>query len=66
MNPILDELKVFSGNANRQLAESVCEYLEMPLGRAEVFKFANDNSFVRIQENIRQRDVSSFSPPAIP
>ncbi len=66
MNPILDELKVFSGNANRQLAESVCEYLEMPLGRAEVFKFANDNSFVRIQENIRQRDVFLVQPTCYP
>jgi ribose-phosphate pyrophosphokinase len=66
MNPILDELKVFSGNANRQLAESVCEYLEMPLGRAEVFKFANDNSFVRIQENIRQRDVFIVQPTCYP
>ena len=66
MNPILDELKVFTGNANRQLAESVCEYLEMPLGRAEVFKFANDNSFVRIQENIRQRDVFIVQPTCYP
>ena len=66
MNPILDELKVFSGNANRKLAESVCEYLEMPLGRAEVFKFANDNSFVRIQENIRQRDVFIVQPTCYP
>jgi ribose-phosphate pyrophosphokinase len=66
MNPILDELKVFSGNANRQLAESVCEYLEMPLGRAEVFKFSNDNSFVRIQENIRQRDVFIVQPTCYP
>ncbi len=66
MNPILDELKVFSGNANRQLAESVCEYLEMPLGRAEVFKFSNDNSFVRIQENVRQRDVFIVQPTCYP
>ena len=66
MNPIIDELKVFTGNANRQLAESVCEYLEMPLGRAEVFKFANDNSFVRIQENIRQRDVFIVQPTCYP
>lgn len=66
MNPILDELKVFSGNANSQLAESVCDYLEMPLGRAEVFKFSNDNSFVRIQENIRQRDVFIVQPTCYP
>lgn len=66
MNPILDELKIFSGNANSQLAESVCDYLEMPLGRAEVFKFSNDNSFVRIQENVRQRDVFIVQPTCFP
>ena len=66
MVPVLDELKVFSGNANRPLAESVCQYLDIPLGRAEVFKFANDNSFVRIQENIRQRDVFIVQPTSFP
>ena len=66
MIPILDELKVFTGNANPELAESVCEYLDIPLGRAEVFKFANDNTFVRIQENIRQRDVFVVQPTCLP
>ena len=66
MIPILDELKVFSGNANPELAESVCEYLDIPLGRADVFKFANDNTFVRIQENIRQRDVFVVQPTCLP
>ena len=66
MIPILDELKVFTGNANPELAESVCEYLDIPLGRADVFKFANDNTFVRIQENIRQRDVFVVQPTCLP
>jgi ribose-phosphate pyrophosphokinase len=66
MNPVLDELKVFTGNAHRGLASSVCEYLDIPLGQAEVFKFANDNTFVRIQENIRQRDVFIIQPTCYP
>ncbi len=61
-----DELRVFSGNAHRQLAESVCDYLHIPLGQAEVFKFSNDNTFVRIQENIRQRDVFIVQPTCYP
>ena len=61
-----DELRVFSGNAHRQLAESVCDYLQIPLGQAEVFKFSNDNTFVRIQENIRQRDVFIVQPTCYP
>ncbi|PKB78078.1 MAG: ribose-phosphate pyrophosphokinase [SAR202 cluster bacterium Io17-Chloro-G9] len=66
MNPVLDELKVFTGNAHPDLAESVCRYLDIPLGQAEVFKFANDNTFVRIKENIRQRDVFIVQPTCYP
>ena len=66
MNGFIDELKVFSGNAHRDLAESVCQYLGIPLGQADVFKFANDNTFVRIQENIRQRDVFIIQPTCAP
>ena len=66
MNPVLDELKIFTGNGHPALAKSVCDYLEMPLGQAEVFKFANDNSFVRIKENIRQRDVFIIQPTCFP
>ena len=61
-----DELKVFSGNAHPELAQSVCDYLEMPLGQVEVFKFSNDNTFVRILENIRQRDVFIIQPTCYP
>ena len=61
-----DELKVFSGNAHPQLAQSVCEYLNIPIGKAEVFKFTNDNTFVRILENIRQRDVFIIQPTCAP
>ena len=66
MNPILDELKVFTGNGHPALAQSVCDYLKIPLGKAEVFKFANDNSFARIHENIRQRDVFIVQPTCYP
>ncbi|MCH8987878.1 MAG: ribose-phosphate pyrophosphokinase [Chloroflexi bacterium] len=66
MNPILDELKVFTGNGHPVLAQSVCDYLEIPMGQAEVFKFANDNTFVRIHENIRQRDVFIIQPTCYP
>ena len=64
--PLYEELKVFSGTASQELAENVCEYLGISLGKIDVFKFSNDNTFVRIQENVRQRDVfmvQSFSYP---
>ncbi|MBM3942332.1 MAG: ribose-phosphate pyrophosphokinase [SAR202 cluster bacterium] len=66
MGPVIDELKIFSGNAHRGLATSVCDYLNIPLGKAEVFKFANDNTFVRIMENVRQRDVFIVQPTCAP
>jgi len=44
----MDELKVFTGSAHPALAKSVCDYLGIPLGEAEVFEFSNENIFVRI------------------
>ena len=59
---LFEELKIFTGNSHPQLAEDICQYLNIPLGHSETFKFANDNTFVRIQENIRQRDVFVIQP----
>ena len=66
MSPLNNELKVFSGNAHPQLAQDVCDYLGIPLGASEAFKFANDNTFVRIHENIRERDVFIIQPTMAP
>lgn len=63
---MFDELKVFTGNAHPALAQAICDYLEMPLSRAEVFKFSNDNTFVRVLENVRERDVFIVQPFAFP
>jgi len=62
----MDELKVFTGNAYPALAKSVCDYLGIPLGKAEVFEFSNENIFVRILENVRQRDVFVIQPICSP
>jgi ribose-phosphate pyrophosphokinase len=59
-------LKVFTGNAHPELARQVCDYLKIPVGKAEVFKFANDNTFVRILENIRAHDVFIVQPTCAP
>ncbi|KPK48478.1 MAG: ribose-phosphate pyrophosphokinase [Dehalococcoidia bacterium SM23_28_2] len=60
------ELRVFSGNAHPELAKDVCGYLETPLGQCEVFKFSNENIFVRFCENIRARDVFLVQPIVSP
>lgn len=62
----MDELKVFTGNAYPALAKSVCDYLGVPLGEADVFEFSNENIFVRILENVRQRDVFVIQPICSP
>jgi ribose-phosphate pyrophosphokinase len=63
---LMDELKVFTGNAHPLLAQQVAEYLGMPLGRCEVFEFSNENIFVRILENVRQRDTFVIQPLCSP
>lgn len=50
-------LKIFSGNSNVGLAQSICDYLELPLGRALVSKFANGETRIRLEENVRGCDV---------
>ena len=62
----MDELKVFTGNAHPMLAQAICEYLKIPLGKAEVFEFSNENIFVRILENVRERDVFVVQPLSSP
>ncbi len=62
----MDELKVFSGNAHPTLAQAVVEYLGVPLGKCEVFEFSNENIFVRILENVRQRDAFVIQPLTSP
>jgi ribose-phosphate pyrophosphokinase len=63
---VYQELRVFSGNAHPDLAQAISDYLEMPLGQCEVFKFSNENIFVRFCENIRARDVFLVQPIVSP
>jgi ribose-phosphate pyrophosphokinase len=48
---------ILSGNANRPLAEKICEKLGKTLGRLESRRFSDGEIFVEIQENVRGRDV---------
>ena len=62
----MEELKVFTGNAHPTLAQAVAEYLKIPPGECEVFTFSNENIFVRILENVRQRDTFVIQPICSP
>ncbi len=59
-------LKIFSGNSNRTLSEAICEAINTKLGDATVTTFPDGESFVKINENIRGKDVfiiQSTCPP---
>ncbi|MBI3953837.1 MAG: ribose-phosphate pyrophosphokinase [Chloroflexi bacterium] len=58
----MDSLKVFSGNAHPALARAICDYLDIPLGEAEITQFSNENTFVRILENVRECDLFMVQP----
>jgi len=62
----MDELKVFTGNAHPALAQAVVDYLKIPLGKSEAFQFTNENTFVRILENVRERDTFVIQPLCSP
>ncbi len=60
------ELIVFSGNANRPLAEKICEWLDVPVGQALVTQFSDGETRVELQENVRGRDVFIIQPLSRP
>ena len=60
------ELKVFSGSANRELAERICKYIGVPLGQATISAFPDTETYVRIEENIRGNDVFIIQPTCPP
>lgn len=62
----MDELKIFTGNTHPSLAKAAAAHLGVPLGKCEVFQFKNENIFVRILENVRQRDVFVVQPISSP
>ena len=59
-------MKLFAGNSNRVLAEAVARYLNIPLGKASVRRFADQEIFVEIQENVRGEDVFVLQSTSLP
>ncbi|WP_028579823.1 ribose-phosphate diphosphokinase [Desulfogranum japonicum] len=59
-------MKVFTGNANPQIAKEICDYLGVPLGAAEVKQFSDGEISVDIGENVRGADVFVIQPTCPP
>lgn len=59
-------MKLVSGNSNRPLAEAIAAYLQIPLAKAVVRRFADMEVFVEIQENVRGEDVFIIQSTSFP
>ena len=59
-------LQIFSGNANRPLAQEIAGYLNINLGRAIVSQFKNGESRIKLEENVRGSDVFVIQPTCTP
>jgi len=59
-------LKIFTGNANRALAEEICKCLSVPLGRADVGRFSDGEMQIRILDNVRGDDTFIVQPTCPP
>src|SRR3954447_26578851 len=66
MFAIQPEMKVFSGTANRELSQRICDYIGVPLGQATISSFPDGETYVKIEENIRGRDVFIIQPTCPP
>ncbi len=61
-----DQFEIYHGNSNPELARKICRYLGTEPGRLEVFQFANENIFVKILDNVREKDVFLIQPTSHP
>ncbi len=62
----IENLLVFSGNANPDLSAKIVDYLKLPMGKARVEQFSDGEITVEIQENVRGRDVFIIQPTCAP
>jgi ribose-phosphate pyrophosphokinase len=60
------EVMVFSGSGSRNLTAKICNHLDVPIREGEVLRFSEGNTFVRVHENVRGRDVYLVQSTAFP
>ncbi|MBS0294827.1 MAG: ribose-phosphate pyrophosphokinase [Proteobacteria bacterium] len=59
-------MKLLAGNSNRSLAQAIGDYLDLPLTKAQVRRFADNEVFVTIDENVRGEDVFVIQSTSYP
>ncbi len=62
----VDSILIFSGNANRPLADAICQELGTPMGKAQVGRFSDGEVQVEIEENVRGQEVFVIQPTSAP
>ena len=53
----MENIKVFACTTAENFTKEICNYLEIPMGKMDIIKFKNDNTFVQIKETVREQDV---------
>jgi ribose-phosphate pyrophosphokinase len=61
-----EDMKIVAGNSNATLAQAIAEYLKMDLAQCAVRRFADQEIFVEIQENVRGEDVFIVQSTSFP
>ena len=61
-----DKLKLFTGRANPALAQKICDYLQIPLGRGRTELFPDGEVIVKVEEDVRGRDCYIVQPTSHP
>ncbi len=61
-----DKLRIFTGRANRELAEKICAYLQLPMGRGRTELFPDSECIVKVDEDVRGRDCYIIQPTCHP
>ena len=61
-----DQLKLFTGRANPELAQKICAYLQIPLGQGRTELFADGELIVKVEEDVRGRDCYVVQPTSHP
>ena len=53
----MKNIKIFACDTAKKFTQEICDYLKIPMGKMKVMKFKNDNTFVQIEETVREQDV---------
>ena len=53
----MENIKIFACDTAKKFTQEICDYLKIPMGKMKVMKFKNDNTFVQIEETVREQDV---------